>query len=47
MLSQDVEKSAPYLFKLQMVQLHKDDLEKTEIKVVNYGAFTYVIINAI
>ncbi|MGZ3769879.1 MAG: hypothetical protein ACXWRG_09480, partial [Bdellovibrio sp.] len=36
----------PELIEKKMIQLHPDDKEKTEIKVVNYGAFTYVIINA-
>lgn len=46
-IAQQVEKTAPQLIKKQMVQLHKDDKEKTEIKVVDYGAFTYVVINAV
>lgn len=46
-IAQDVEKVAPQLVKRQMVQLHVEDKEKTEIKVVDYGAFTYVMINAI
>ena len=46
-IAQQVEKVAPSLVKRQMVQLNKDDKEKTEIKVVDYGAFTYVIINSI
>jgi hypothetical protein len=46
-IAQQVEKTAPELVKRQMVTLNPDDQEKTEIKVVDYGAFTYVIINAI
>ncbi|HEY8271224.1 MAG TPA: tail fiber domain-containing protein, partial [Pseudobdellovibrionaceae bacterium] len=45
-IAQEVEKAAPELIKKQTVQLHPEDNEKTEIKVVDYGAFTYVIINA-
>lgn len=30
-----------------MVKLRPGDSEKTEIKTVNYGAFTYVLINAV
>lgn len=46
-IAQQVEKAAPSLIKREMIQMHEDDLEKTEIKVVDYGAFTYVAINAI
>ncbi|WP_374028912.1 tail fiber domain-containing protein [Bdellovibrio bacteriovorus] len=46
-IAQDVEKVAPTLVKKQMVQLRAGDKKKTEIKVVDYGAFTYVIINAV
>lgn len=46
-IAQQVEKVAPSLVKTKMVQLHEGDQQQTEIKVVDYGAFTYVIINAI
>ncbi len=46
-IAQDVEKTAPGLVKRKMVQLHQEDTKKTEIKIVDYGAFTYVIINSI
>lgn len=46
-IAQDIELTAPELVKRQLVQLRKDDREKTEIKVVDYGAFIYVVINAI
>lgn len=46
-IAQQLEEAAPSLVKRQMVQLHVGDHEKTEIKVVDYGAFTYVIINSI
>ncbi|WP_168196496.1 tail fiber domain-containing protein [Bdellovibrio sp. NC01] len=46
-IAQDLEKTAPSLVKRKMVKLNPDDKEKTEIKTVDYGAFTYVIINAV
>jgi len=46
-IAQDVEKIAPSLIKKQKVQLHPDDKEQTEIKAVDYGSFTYVLINAV
>ncbi|MBY0416143.1 MAG: tail fiber domain-containing protein, partial [Bdellovibrionales bacterium] len=46
-IAQDLEKSAPQLIHKKMVQLNKNDNVQTEIKVVDYGAFTFVIINAI
>lgn len=46
-IAQDVEKVAPKLVKTEMVMLSPKDQEKTQIKVVDYGAFTYVIINAV
>jgi hypothetical protein len=46
-IAQNIEKVAPRLIKTKMVQLHEDDRDKTEIKIVDYGAFTYVIINAL
>jgi len=46
-IAQEVEKKSPELVKKQLVQLHKDDPTKTEIKAVDYGAFIYIIINSI
>ena len=46
-IAQDIEKRAPQLVKRQMVKLHENDSQETEIKVVDYGAFTYVMINSI
>jgi hypothetical protein len=46
-IAQQIEKSAPELVERRMVTLHPDDKQKTEIKVVNYGAFTYVLINSV
>jgi hypothetical protein len=46
-IAQDLEKTAPSLVQRQMVQMNPEDKAKTEIKVVDYGAFTYVMINAI
>lgn len=46
-IAQQIEKSAPELVAKRMVTLHPDDKQKTEIKVVNYGAFTYVLINSV
>ncbi len=46
-IAQDLEKTAPQLVKRKMVQLHPEDKFETEIKVVDYGSFTYVIINAV
>lgn len=46
-IAQDVEKVAPSLIKKQKVQLHPDDKEQTEIKAVDYGSFTYLLINAV
>lgn len=46
-IAQEIEKTSPDLIKTQKVQLRKNDQNKTEIKVVDYGAFTYVIINSI
>ena len=46
-IAQDIEKADPSLVQKRMVQMHEGDQQKTEIKAVDYGAFTYVIINAI
>lgn len=46
-IAQEVEKASPSLVQRKMVQLQPQDKTPTEIKIVDYGAFTYVIINAI
>jgi hypothetical protein len=46
-IAQDLEKVAPELVKKQLVHFKKDDQKKTEIKAVDYGAFTYVLINSV
>ena len=46
-IAQDVEKTAPALIKTKMVKLNPDDKELTEVKQVNYTAFSYVVINAV
>ncbi len=45
-IAQEVEKSAPGLVVKQKVKLHPEDRFETEIKAVDYGAFTYALINA-
>lgn len=45
-IAQDVEKSAPDLVVKKKVKLHPEDEFETEIKAVDYGAFTYALINA-
>lgn len=46
-IAQEVERTAPALVISKEVRLHPEDLHKTEIKQVNYTAFTYVLINAV
>jgi len=46
-VAQEVEKSAPELIMKKSIKLHKEDQETTEVKQVNYSAFTYVLINAV
>ncbi|RYZ81608.1 MAG: hypothetical protein EOP06_23210 [Proteobacteria bacterium] len=46
-IAQEVEQVAPSLVKKQMVTLHPGDQQKTEIKGVDYGAMTFVLINAV
>lgn len=46
-IAQEVEKTAPELISRKKVYLHPGDKEKTEIRQVNYSAFTYVLINAV
>ena len=45
-IAQEVEKVAPELVETRQVKLHRDDKEETTVKVVNYNAFTYMLINA-
>ncbi len=46
-IAQEIEKAAPDLIVKKKVKLSPDDNFDTEIKAVDYGAFTYVIINSI
>ena len=46
-IAQDIEKTAPQLVKTQSVKMHKNDKTKTTIKAVDYGAFTFVLINSV
>ncbi|MCB9072695.1 MAG: tail fiber domain-containing protein [Bdellovibrionaceae bacterium] len=46
-IAQEVEKSAPELITTTEVKLHPEDTQATEVKQVNYTAFTYVLINAV
>lgn len=46
-IAQELEKSAPSLVVKRKVRLHADDQKDTEIKAVDYGAFTYVLINSV
>lgn len=46
-IAQSVEKAAPSLVKTQMVKMNPEDENLTQIKIVDYGAFTYVLINAV
>ncbi|MCB9073312.1 MAG: tail fiber domain-containing protein, partial [Bdellovibrionaceae bacterium] len=46
-IAQEVEKTAPELIITKDVQLNPNDSQTTEIKQVNYTAFTYVLINSV
>jgi len=46
-IAQEVEKTNPSLVKTRKVLMHPNDQEKTEIKVVDYSKFTYMLINAV
>jgi hypothetical protein len=46
-IAHDVEKVAPDLVSTRQVKLHPEDKMDTTIKVVNYSAFIYTVINAI
>ena len=46
-IAQDVEKTAPQLINTRMVKLNPEDKNLTEVKQVNYTAFSYVVINAV
>lgn len=46
-IAQEVEKASPDLVVAKKVRLHSDDSQLTEIKQVKYGAFTYMLINAV
>lgn len=47
LIAQEVEEVAPELVVKKMVKLYPDDQTLTEIKGVNYGALTYVLINSV
>ncbi len=46
-IAQELEKTNPNLVKTRLVKMHPDDTEKSEIKVVDYSKFTYMLINAV
>ena len=46
-IADEVEKVDPSLVVKTLVQLYEHDRTKTEVKAVDYGAITYVIINSI
>lgn len=46
-LAQELEKTNPELVKTRMVKMHPEDTENTEIKVVDYTKFSYIVINAV
>lgn len=46
-IAQEVEKTNPSLVKTRKILMHPDDQEKTEIKVVDYSKFSYMLINAV
>jgi|GEM_PF-407413 len=45
-IAQELEKVAPELVEKRQVKMHPQDREKTEIKVVNYSGFAFMVINA-
>jgi hypothetical protein len=47
LIAQDVEKVAPQLVGTKAVKLHPGDKADTEIRTVDYGALTYLLINAV
>ena len=50
MIAQDVEKVAPSLVVTQSVRLHPRDSKDTstaDVKAVDYGAVSYMLINAV
>lgn len=46
-IAQEVEHTNPELVKTRKVKMHTDDQELTDIKVVDYSKFTYMLINAV
>jgi trimeric autotransporter adhesin len=46
-IAQDLEKTAPELVLKKEVKLQPTDLKPTEIKQVNYGAFSFILINSV
>jgi len=47
LIAQDVEKVAPSLVGTRLVRLRPADTKQTAVKTVNYGALTYMTINAV
>jgi trimeric autotransporter adhesin len=47
LIAQDVEKTAPQLVGTRRVKLHPGDKTDTEIRTVDYGSLTYMLINAV
>ncbi|MGZ3769630.1 MAG: tail fiber domain-containing protein [Bdellovibrio sp.] len=46
-IAQELEQTNPDLVKTRMVKMHSEDTEKTEIKVVDYSKFNFMLINAV
>lgn len=47
LVAQEVEKIAPELVTNRKIKLHRDDKEPTDIKVLDYGALNYMLVNAV
>ncbi|MEK2645806.1 tail fiber domain-containing protein [Bdellovibrio sp. BCCA] len=45
-IAQEFEKVAPELVETRQVKMHPGDTKETEIKVVNYSGFSYMLVNA-
>ncbi|MFZ9595410.1 MAG: tail fiber domain-containing protein, partial [Bdellovibrionia bacterium] len=46
-IAQEVEKTNPDLVKTRLVKMHPTDSDQSEIKVVDYSKFTFMLINAV
>ncbi|WP_415062166.1 tail fiber domain-containing protein [Bdellovibrio sp.] len=46
-IAQDVEKTAPELVLKKSIKLHPNDVNDTEIKIVNYNGLIYLVINSV